>query len=59
MSEIDHWNLFVYYQHFHKKRVLAGYVRNMPLTRQFYFDGILQTLNHQPEKLKFSNMIRI
>lgn len=69
----DYNDLFYYYQHFHKKRVIAGYCRNRELfgstaPRQpgedrfaigmLYPDGVLSRVT-DPRKLVFRNMVDI
>jgi hypothetical protein len=61
----DHFNLYYYYQHFHRKRVLAGYFRDLDLSNvssvgwvmgNRYADFVMSR-EHDPDKLRMSNMI--
>ena len=63
----DHFNLYYYYQHFHGKRVVAGYFRNLDLSNvksvgwvmgNRYADFVMSR-EHDPDKLKMSNMVDV
>lgn len=62
----DHFNLYYYYQHFHKKRIIAGYSVQgfgLPKIRDFLYGNqfIDQVLSQVADKtrLRFSNMVDI
>jgi len=63
----NHFNPFYYYQHFHKKKVLAGFVNSVKLKEKqskgyivgnYYIDFILGKAPDQT-RLKFKNLINI
>lgn len=59
MTYFDQLNLYYYYQQFHKKKVLAGYLTELP--RKFPYKGIwiddVLALEPDKNKLMFRNMI--
>lgn len=64
MSFVDQMNLYYYYQHFHKKKILAGYVvasdYNVILaTHMSWLDNYLSIINlfQGKENYKFRNMV--
>lgn len=60
----DHFNLFYYYQHFHGKKVITGYIDDLPIGQEgngfvyanMYADEVLSHMN-DIRKVKFINMI--
>ena len=61
----DHFNPLYYYQHFHRRRVVVGYTRDMTLARGLaagniygntYIDQVL-TLVPDPSRLRFRNLV--
>jgi hypothetical protein len=61
----DHFNPLYYYQHFHRRPVIAGYTTDMTLATGLapgniygntYIDQVM-SLIHDPSRLKFRNMV--
>ena len=63
----DHFNLYYYYQHFHKKTVIAGYITKIKSPQdglQYFVHADMyvgQVLSRVPDKskLKFENLIDV
>jgi hypothetical protein len=61
----DHFNLYYYYQHFHRKKVMAGYITKIKMgvmgSGGYVFGSVClgQVLSRAPDKskLKFRNLI--
>lgn len=61
MSFVNAFNLYYYYQHFHRNRVLIGYLPEINLSKVSYFIWVDPALSavRPPRKFYFRNMVNL
>ncbi len=61
MSYVNQFNLYYYYQHFHKKEILIGYFARVDLSRRNYIIWVDESLSivNNVSRFRFRNMVNV